>query len=118
MPEKTETNLIEAAGGGDIESFGQLCQQYYAAIAAVGYSILGEHQLAEDAAQETFARALINLKKLKNNNNFGPWLAAICRNVAKDMLTEKSRQICSDDLQKISQEKKVNEKKDATKNRE
>jgi RNA polymerase sigma-70 factor (ECF subfamily) len=106
VPERTEINLIEAAVGGDIESFGQLCQQYYAAIAAVGYSILGEHQLAEDAAQETFARALVNLKKLKNKNRFGPWLAAICRNVAKDMLTEKSRQISSADLPKASQDKK------------
>ena len=106
MPERTEINLIGAAAGGDIESFGQLCQQYYAAMAAIGYSILGEHQLAEDAAQETFARALVNLKKLKNNNRFGPWLAAICRNVAKDMLTEKARQISSDDLPKASQDKK------------
>jgi RNA polymerase sigma-70 factor (ECF subfamily) len=109
VPETTETILIEAAADGDIESFGQLCRQYYSAIAAVGYSILGEHQLAEDAAQETFARALVNLKKLKNNNRFGPWLAAICRNVAKDMLAEKSRQISNDDLQKASQDKKVNE---------
>ena len=109
MPEKTEINLIEAAVGGDIDSFGQLCRQYYAVMAAVGYSILGEHQLAEDAAQETFARALVNLNKLKNNNNFGPWLAAICRNVAKDMLAEKVRQISSDDLQKVSQNKKTNE---------
>ena len=101
-----EINLIEAAVGGDIESFGQLCRQYYAAIAAVGYSILGEHQLAEDAAQETFARALVNLKKLKNNNRFGPWLAAICRNVSKDMLTEKNQMLKKETLLHKNQDKK------------
>jgi RNA polymerase sigma-70 factor (ECF subfamily) len=109
VPERTEINLIEAAVEGDIESFGQLCRQYYAAMAAVGYSILGEHQLAEDAAQETFARALVNLKKLKNNNRFGPWLAAICRNVAKDMLTDKARKINTDDFSQITQDKNTNE---------
>ena len=106
MPERTEINLIEAAVGGDIDSFGQLCRQYYAAIAAVGYSILGEHQLAEDAAQETFARALVNLKKLKNNNRFGPWLAAICRNVAKDMLTAKNQTLKKEALLHKTQDKK------------
>ena len=103
MPDKTETRLVEAAVGGDIESFGKLCQRYYAAIVAIGYSVLGDHQLAEDAAQESFARALVNLKNLKNKTRFAPWLAAICRNVAKDMLTIKARQISSSELSQVAQ---------------
>ena len=91
MRERLETDLIEAAVSGDIESFGVLCQSYYSAIAAISYSILGDHQLAEDSAQETFARALVNLKKLKNEAKFAQWLAAICRNVAKDMLSERNK---------------------------
>ena len=98
MPESSEIQLIEAATGGDIESFGLLCRRYYAAMVAVGYSVLGEHQLAEDAAQESFARALVNLRNLKNKQKFAPWLAAICKNVAKDMLTAKARQINTDDI--------------------
>jgi RNA polymerase sigma-70 factor (ECF subfamily) len=88
--ERLEIDLIEVAISGDIDSFGQLCSRYYAAMVAISYSILSDHQLAEDAAQETFARALVNFKKLKDPNRFAPWLAAICRNVAKDMLSEKS----------------------------
>ncbi|MBC8472641.1 MAG: RNA polymerase sigma factor [Planctomycetes bacterium] len=98
MPDETETKLVEAAFGGDIESFGKLCRRYYPAMVAVGYSVLGDHQLAEDAAQESFARALIRLKNLKNKTKFVPWLAAICRNVAKDMVTTKARQISTYDL--------------------
>jgi RNA polymerase sigma-70 factor (ECF subfamily) len=97
VPDKSETKLVEAAIGGDIESFGKLCRRYYPAMVAVGYSILGDHQLAEDAAQESFARALIRLKNLKNKTKFVPWLAAICRNVAKDMVAIKARQINPDD---------------------
>jgi len=103
VPDKTETKLVEAAVGGDIESFGKLCRRYYAAMVAIGYSVLGDHQLAEDAAQESFARALVNLKNLKNKTRFAPWLASICRNVAKDMLTIKARQISSSELSQVAQ---------------
>ena len=93
MPDESETKLIEASAGGDIESFGELCRRYYPAMVAVGYSDLGDHQLAEDAAQESFARALVSLRKLKSQTRFAPWLAVICRNVAKDMVAIKARQI-------------------------
>jgi len=98
VPDESEIKLVEAAFNGDIESFGELCQRYYPAMVAIGYSVLGDHQLAEDAAQESFARALISLRKLKNQTRFVSWLAAICRNVAKDMVAIKARQIITYDL--------------------
>ena len=103
MPERSEIHLIEEATGGDIESFGELCRRYYAAMAAIAYAVLGDHQLAEDAAQESFARALINLKNLKNKSRFVPWLAAICRNVAKDMVAIRARRIKVEDLSNTDQ---------------
>ncbi|MHC4659793.1 MAG: RNA polymerase sigma factor [Planctomycetota bacterium] len=96
-----ETKLVEAAVAGDIDSFGQLCRQYYAPMVAIGYSVLADHQLAEDAAQEAFARALSGLKSLKNKTRFAPWLASICRNVAKDMVATKARQINADDFSRV-----------------
>ena len=103
MPDESETRLVEAAIDGDIESFGRLCQQYYPAMVAVGYSVLGDHQLAEDAAQESFACALINLKNLRNKRKFVPWLAAICRNIAKDMIATKARQMSTGDFLQAAQ---------------
>jgi len=103
VPERSEINLIEAATGGDIESFGELCRRYYAVMVAIAYSILSDHQLAEDAAQESFARALVNLKNLKNRTRFAPWLAAICRNVAKDMVATKVRHVSTEDLSQVAQ---------------
>jgi RNA polymerase sigma-70 factor (ECF subfamily) len=103
VPDKSETKLVEAAFNGDIESFGKLCRRYYAAMVAIGYSVLADHQLAEDAAQESFARALINLKNLRNKTKFVPWLAAICRNVAKDMVATKGKQISTDDFSQAAQ---------------
>jgi len=109
VPERSEIHLIEAATGGDIESFGELCRRYYAAMVAVAYCILSDHQLAEDAAQESFARALINLENLKNKSRFVPWLAAICRNVAKDMIAARARRIKVEDLSNTAENSNDNE---------
>lgn len=93
MAERAELELVELALGGDIRSFGKLCGKYYNSMAAIAYSVLLDHHLAEDAAQETFLRALKNLDKLKNRKKFGFWLAGICRNVAKDSASARTRNI-------------------------
>jgi RNA polymerase sigma-70 factor (ECF subfamily) len=98
-----ERALVEAALGGDIQSFGELCRRYYSAMVAIAYTVLSDHQLAEDAAQESFARALVNLRSLKNKNRFAPWLAAICRNVAKDMVAAKARHVGNEALSHVAQ---------------
>ena len=103
MQDKLEIELVEAAVGGDIESLGELCRQYYAAMVAIAYAVLSDHQLAEDAAQEGFARALVRLRSLKDRAKFAPWLAAICRNVAKDTLATKAKQISAADLSQVAQ---------------
>jgi RNA polymerase sigma-70 factor (ECF subfamily) len=99
---ESERQLVEAAISGDIESFGELCGRHYTAMVAVAYVVLSDHQLAEDAAQESFARALVNLKNLKNRSRFAPWLAAICRNVAKDMVKAEAKQIRTEDLSQVA----------------
>jgi RNA polymerase sigma-70 factor (ECF subfamily) len=65
---------------------------------AVAYSVLRDHQLAEDAAQEAFARGLVSLRRLREPAQFAPWLARICRNVAIDMARDRPPQVSSDDL--------------------
>jgi RNA polymerase sigma-70 factor (ECF subfamily) len=109
VTEKLQTELVEAALAGDIDSFGELARRYYAAMVAIGYSVLADHQLAEDAAQEAFARALRNLQCLKNKRKFAPWLAAICRNVARDMVAGKAKQVNTGDLSGVPENKEQND---------
>jgi RNA polymerase sigma-70 factor (ECF subfamily) len=109
VPERSEIQLIEAAIGGDIESFGELCRQYYAAMVAVAYAVLDDHQLAEDAAQESFARALVSLGNLKSKNRFAPWLAAICRNAAKDMVAARTKRTNAEGLSQAARKNDDNE---------
>jgi RNA polymerase sigma-70 factor (ECF subfamily) len=84
--------LVGRALHADPESFGELCRRYYHALVAVADSILLDHHLAEDAAQEALACACRQLPSLKEPERFGPWAAAICRNVAKDMRRDRRKQ--------------------------
>jgi RNA polymerase sigma-70 factor (ECF subfamily) len=86
MLESTSDNmLVEQAARGDGESFTELCRRYYGAMVAIGHAILRDRHLAEDAAQQAFAKAAVNLRKLQQADRFGLWLATICRNEAKDL---------------------------------
>ena len=93
MTGEIQKQLVEAAVGGDLESFGRLCGGYYSSMVAVAYSVVADHQLAEDAAQEAFAKALVGLRKLKKPGRFAGWLAQICRNTAVDMVRARARTV-------------------------
>ena len=85
MEDKPDSVLVEQAARGDGESFTELCRRYYGAMVAIGHAVLHDRHLAEDAAQQAFAKAAVYLPKLRRADQFGPWLAAICRNEAKDL---------------------------------
>jgi RNA polymerase sigma-70 factor (ECF subfamily) len=82
----SETQLVEAAQNGHLESFGALYERYHSPMVALAYSMLANRDLAEDAAQEVFAVACRDIKSLKSKERFAAWLAGICRNVSRQML--------------------------------
>lgn len=81
--------LVRRALQADPESFGHLCRRYYPSLVAVADSVLLDRHLAEDAAQEALAHACRQLPRLRQPERFGPWVMAICRNVAKDILRDR-----------------------------
>jgi len=97
VTEKTEPSgeqqLVEAAQNCCVESFGALYQRYYNGIVALAYSTLADIDLAEDAAQESFAVACRELGRLKDMNRFGGWLGGICRNVSRQMMRKEKRHL-------------------------
>jgi RNA polymerase sigma-70 factor (ECF subfamily) len=102
VPQNQDLALVEAAMNGDAASFTKLCRRYYPAMVAVAHSVLGDRHIAEDAAQQAFAKAARQLPQLKNKNKFAGWLAVICRNAAKDM-TRTTEKLCStDDFSKVA----------------
>jgi RNA polymerase sigma-70 factor, ECF subfamily len=85
MDQPIESQLVERARDGCIDSFGVLYRRFYRSMVALAYSATGDICVAEDAAQETFVIACRDLSKLKNKDKFAGWLAGICRNVARQM---------------------------------
>ena len=85
MNDRPDNVLVEQAARGDGDSFTELCRRYYGPMVAIGHAILGDRHLAEDAAQQAFAKAAVHLPRLRKPEQFGRWVAAICRNEARDM---------------------------------
>jgi len=96
IKERSEEQIVEAAQNGHLESFGALYQRYYSSMVALAYSVLGDRDCAEDAAQEVFAIACRDIASLKRRDKFGAWLAGICRNIARQMLRVKGKTVPSD----------------------
>jgi len=86
VQDRSDSVLVEQAAGGDGDSFTELCRRYYAAMVAICHAILHDRHLAEDAAQQAFAKAAVNLPRLRKADQFGRWVAAICRNEARDLI--------------------------------
>jgi RNA polymerase sigma-70 factor (ECF subfamily) len=98
VAQKPDTTLVRSAINGDTEGFTELCQRYYPAMVAIEHSILGDRHLAEDAAQQAFAKAAVKLPQLKKESRFANWLAFICRNVAKDIARRTENLHSNDEL--------------------
>lgn len=82
----SDTQLVEAAQNGHLDSFGALYERYHSPMVALAYSMLTDRDLAEDAAQDVFAVACRDIGNLKSKERFAAWLAGICRNVSRQML--------------------------------
>lgn len=69
-----------------MESLAVLYRRYYATMVWLAYSILLNRDQAQDAAQQTFVKACEGLADLRRTDRFAPWLAAICRNEAHQII--------------------------------
>jgi len=77
-----ETELVEAARGGDAEAFTTLVNQYDRNIYRLALNITGNPEDAEDVLQETFLKAYANLSRFKGDSRFYTWLVRIGVNEA------------------------------------
>ena len=69
---------------GDREALERLARRYLRPVHAVVASFLTEPEAVEDAAQETFLRALGAIDRYDARRPFAPWLYQIARNVARN----------------------------------
>lgn len=83
---ESDEALVQRAQAGDSEAFGVLVGRYMRAAYAVGLSVTGRHENAEDAAQEAFIVALERLEDCRTPDRFAGWLMTIVRNRARNLV--------------------------------
>lgn len=81
MP-KAEKDLLQKAGRGDADAFGEIVRRYQYPVYVTALQIVKDPAAAQDAAQETFISAFAALKELRSSDTFPSWLRKIARNKA------------------------------------
>jgi RNA polymerase sigma factor (sigma-70 family) len=71
------TQLVIQSQAGDLNAYSKIVRNFQDMAVGYSYSILGSFQLAEDAAQEAFIEAYLNLSKLRSPTVFPGWLKKI-----------------------------------------
>lgn len=80
-----DSQAISAALHGDKTGYEMLVEKHKKMVYGIAWSHLGDSDLSEDAAQETFIKAYTYLGTLREPEKFQGWLARIARNVCKTL---------------------------------
>ena len=94
---ETDAQLVARCRAGDDDAWRELVERfsrYVYAIAVQAFRLpLAD---AEDVFQEVFARAYVNLPKLRDDNAIRPWLAQLTRRLCLDTLRSGAREQVGD----------------------
>ena len=85
------TALADRCLAGDQAAISQLIERFRDRVFGICYRLLGQRQDAEDAAQETFVRAIRYLAKWDRDRDFEPWLFAIAGNRCRTLIAKRAR---------------------------
>jgi RNA polymerase sigma-70 factor (ECF subfamily) len=85
-----ENALIQAARGGDLDSFNRLVLAYQDMVFSHAYRMIGEDEWADDATQSTFISAYNHLNSFRGGS-FKAWLLRIVTNACYDELRRRKR---------------------------
>jgi RNA polymerase sigma-70 factor (ECF subfamily) len=94
-----EQTWVRQAQQGDDEAFTKLVETYQTPVFNLCYRMLGEPELAEDAAQETFLRAYQHLHRYDQKRPFPTWLLSIAAHYCIDRLRRRKFSMFSMDTE-------------------
>ena len=89
--ELTDGDYVVSSRNGSPDDFRLLVQRYQRPLFAYLSSRLGDPLEAEEAAQESFVRAFLSLKKLRKPESFYAWLMGIAGRVLKEQFRAMQR---------------------------
>ncbi len=78
-----DAELVRKAQAGDFDAFGRLIEQYRPKIYGLALRLSKNRQDAEDIFQETFLKAIDNIRRFRGDSSFGTWLYIIALNTVR-----------------------------------
>jgi RNA polymerase sigma factor (sigma-70 family) len=84
-----EGDLVKNARRGDLTAYDELVKRYQERIYATIYHMTGNHEDANDLAQESFIKAFSALKSFKGGSSFYTWLYRIAVNKTINFLKQR-----------------------------
>lgn len=85
-----EAPLIERAQAGDRAAFDGLVRMHFAEVHRLLLRLVGNHEDAEDLAQDCFVKAYRSLRFYRGEGRFAAWLGRIALHLARDHYRKQS----------------------------
>lgn len=102
-----ELKLVERSQQGDHEAFRALVERYEARIYTLACTIVGDRELARDAAQEAFLKAYQALAGFRAKSTFYTWLYRISLNICLDVARKAHRSEKADSLDRLTRSSEI-----------
>ncbi|MCY4017893.1 MAG: sigma-70 family RNA polymerase sigma factor [Chloroflexi bacterium] len=94
-PDPKILEWVEAALADDQDAFAELVYLFQDPVYNLCYRMLGDAGEAEDATQEAFLRAFLNLRRYDTKRSFKTWLMSIASNHCIDRWRKRRMQLVS-----------------------
>jgi RNA polymerase sigma-70 factor, ECF subfamily len=89
--EEQENQYIHRCQQGDPQAFEEILKLYEKKVYNLTYRMMGNHEDANDLAQEAFIRVYQSIDQFRGDARFSTWLYRIATNVCLDELRKRSR---------------------------
>ena len=90
-PRRVNAAVLEAFRQREASAVRVVYREYGQLVYAVAHHVLGRHELAEEATQQTFVRAWQAAERVDIDRDPAPWLATIAKRVAIDIHRREAR---------------------------
>ncbi|MFT5049226.1 MAG: RNA polymerase sigma-70 factor (ECF subfamily) [Chlamydiales bacterium] len=100
---RVELQWVKQAQAGDRTAFDRLVQRHFPRIYSIGFRLVGNHEDAEDLAQECFVRAWRSLSFFRTDRRFSAWLVRIALHLSHDHHRRRGRRAESVPLGELSE---------------
>lgn len=89
----SDEQLVKIIRSSDKELYAEIIERYQEKLMRYAGYIIGDENMAEDAVQDAFIKAYINLNGFNVKKKFSSWIYRIVHNEAMNMLSRQKKQI-------------------------